>query len=277
MTAQRRAARRLEAAGSLAGCPALQHAGLGFNRLAALELPAAALPALVSLDLTHNALCALGPLLAALAAGLPALRVLGLAGNPLALRADYRRCPRSRAGRCRLPACRPCRSAEVCAARQSTQQSTSAVTIVPAMQWQCPAQGLLQTPRGAAVQTPLGAAVRVCMLWHRESAPRSAVLAGLPALHFLDGADLRQPPAAPPPPSPPAPAPATAKRRAAGGKAAAVATADAPGATPRDLRQGARARAPGRALRCCWAGGAGLGSGGVGCVALVRCAIARGP
>ncbi len=91
VAAQRRAARRLEAAGSLAGCPELQHAGLGFNRLAALELPAAALPALVSLDLTHNALCALRPLLTALAAGLPALRVLGLANNPLALRADYRR------------------------------------------------------------------------------------------------------------------------------------------------------------------------------------------
>jgi len=104
---------------------------------------------------------------------------------------------------------------------------------VHAMNWQCPAKGLAANASGAAV--------RVCKLLQRECAPRSEVLAGLPALHFLDGADLRQPPAAPPPFSPPAPAPATAKRRAAGGKAAALAAADAP-AAPRDLGEGAWAR-----------------------------------
>lgn len=67
--------------GDLFSCPTLQHAGLCFNRLAALELPAAlpaAAGALVSLDLSHNALCALAPLLRQLRSGLPRLRVLSL-------------------------------------------------------------------------------------------------------------------------------------------------------------------------------------------------------
>lgn len=69
--------------GDLFSCPALQHAGLCFNRLATLELPAAlpaaaAAAALVSLDLSHNALCALATLRRQLCSGLPRLRVLSL-------------------------------------------------------------------------------------------------------------------------------------------------------------------------------------------------------
>ena len=70
--------RRLTGTGDLFACPALQHAGLGYNALAALALPPAPPPALVSLDVSHNALCALAPLLGALRSGLPSLRVLSL-------------------------------------------------------------------------------------------------------------------------------------------------------------------------------------------------------
>lgn len=63
------------------------------------------------------------------------------------------------------------------------------------------------------------------------------MLAELPALQYLDGMDLRQPPAAPPQPSPLAPLPAAApvKKKGGAGKAAAqaaAAAAAAPAAAP---------------------------------------------
>jgi hypothetical protein len=77
----------------LLACPALVHAGLAFNRIAALWGPSLpprpAEAALVSLDLSHNDISQLAPALDALAQ-LPRLRALGLHGNPAALLPCYR-------------------------------------------------------------------------------------------------------------------------------------------------------------------------------------------
>lgn len=72
-------------------CPALQHAGLAFNRIAQLppaEALAAAPASLLSLDLSHNDLQGVHDTTLALAA-LPGLASLSLGGNPLCLSERY--------------------------------------------------------------------------------------------------------------------------------------------------------------------------------------------
>ncbi|KAF8073177.1 LRRC56 [Scenedesmus sp. PABB004] len=93
----RAAANGLADAGALLGCAALQHAGLAHNSLSRLvgagapaPPPRGALPALVSLDLSHNDVTDLAPLLGELAELGPPLRSLALAGCPAALAPDYR-------------------------------------------------------------------------------------------------------------------------------------------------------------------------------------------